>query len=1156
MAEHPTFRIRLSPPVLAAGEEDLTECSWQDESIATLIRSCRERTTESRLIHVTGAPGTGKSRLLVECAAEYSQAFPDRSDRITLLTQSKHSATVMQDLFVRRRQAHDTSSSLSIREPLVRSLHSYAYHLLCRAAILAQVPTPVLLTGADKEAILREILIRHAHKIEQGEATYWPTSLEQSLTTQGFAQELRDILSLVHQRGCAGEDLISLGKIYDDPLWVACGECDKEFEGVMRLRAIPGSQDYQDINPPMDAADLLRQVLLPDTVHEQILQEECQRLDLLLVDDAQLLDAQGVHLINQLRQHAGLTIVVGNSQQNTASYRGADHTQWERWAREPDVDTLALTVNYRSTAPIVSWVDSVARRLDTPAPELVSVTAAASISASAAAPTPDSPEILYAIDAGAEIDCVVSTLRYAHLVRGVPWSDMAIICRTVQPYMGALRRGCHAAGIPISVERTDLPLAQTYPVTSLFAVIELSHPTCPPGRALDALYSAIGGMEMSEGRRLIWALRTYEKNRGGARTEEEILLCLLSEPARQHYREEHPEDDVTSDNDLMDILPSEARGALERIRTVVNAVVVTQNNQAQGMEQVLWQAWQATGLAEQWRSDALSSDDLRSAQGHYYLDAMLALFDEASDFVERHPVASIYRFMTMLRSQEVTTLQRIRPQEERETVTVLSASASAGREWDTVVVMGVQEDTWPNLRIRGSVLHRSELMDRLDGVPANTPIRRIAPLLADERRMFLTALSRARQSLTLTAVCSEDDNAPGPSRFLEELVATHYGGEEPEVRYRSRTLSLRHMIALLRAVVCASAPFPEFLSLFPEYRQLAEEQGTDTAWQHCVTEARQQLARLARAGLQDAVEWNRTRFPSSSTPVVDPSSKAVTITPSSFESLILCPRYWFMQRLVTDRCDTPDATLPARFGTFIHLLLQAEAQGMPSEQVDEICDQQWPVLGIDRPWESALWKKKAADALEHYRAWVSGTKALKLVDTEKRVEAHIPLPQDAGEGPSSVRVVGSIDRIDSDSRGHLVLTDYKTGTRTRTSTDHPQLALYQLALLQGEEGKPPPTIAEAQLYFVVKNKMPTAQKRAQPGFSARQDLAEEWLSKLAVAAAESCGPWFTARQNNSVCDYCPGRSTCPEFVPELRVSSTAARQAEEKQGNDTWGDDE
>ena len=61
---------------------------------------------------------------------------------------------------------------------------------------------------------------------------------------------------------------------------------------------------------------------------------------------------------------------------------------------------------------------------------------------------------------------------------------------------------------------------------------------------------------------------------------------------------------------------------------------------------------------------------------------------------------------------------------------------------------------WPSLRSRGGVLATGQLVDLLDGMAADAvdTVARGATALADERRLFLVACTRARSRLLVTAV--------------------------------------------------------------------------------------------------------------------------------------------------------------------------------------------------------------------------------------------------------------------------------------------------------------------------------------------------------------------------------------------------------------------
>ena len=73
-------------------------------------------------------------------------------------------------------------------------------------------------------------------------------------------------------------------------------------------------------------------------------------------------------------------------------------------------------------------------------------------------PIPAAIRIVTAASASQEAALIADTLRRAHLVDGIPWSQMAVLVRSAVRQAPALQRALTAAGIPVDVAGDELPL--------------------------------------------------------------------------------------------------------------------------------------------------------------------------------------------------------------------------------------------------------------------------------------------------------------------------------------------------------------------------------------------------------------------------------------------------------------------------------------------------------------------------------------------------------------------------------------------------------------------------------------------------------------------------------------------------------------------------
>ena len=133
----------------------------------------------------------------------------------------------------------------------------------------------------------------------------------------------------------------------------------------------------------------------------------------------------------------------------------------------------------------------------------------------------------------------------------------------------------------------------------------------------------------------------------------------------------------------------------------------------------------------------------------------------------------------------------------------VSAHAALGREWELVVLAGLQEGLWPNTAPRDGVLSAQQLIDLLDGVSDDAVSRR-APVLAEERRLLIAALGRARRRVLVTAVDSDGGDGP-PSRRSSSSKWRGPPAVEPDSTpaQAPRVLAPAALVGRLRAAVCA-----------------------------------------------------------------------------------------------------------------------------------------------------------------------------------------------------------------------------------------------------------------------------------------------------------------------------------------------------------------
>ncbi|NUK89706.1 UrvD/REP family ATP-dependent DNA helicase, partial [Streptomyces lunaelactis] len=600
--------------------------------------------------------------------------------------------------------------------------------------------------------------------------------------------------------------------------------------------------------------------------------------------------------------------------------------------------------------------------------------------------------------------------------------------------------------------------------------------------------SPLGGMDTADLRRLARALRDEERA-GGNRLpppSDQLIARALAEPERL----------VAHD-------PAYARGAQRLGALLRKARELLEGGGT--AEEALWELWDSTPWPQRLERAALRGGAAgRNADRD--LDAVCALFETAARAEERTGGRGTLNFLEELDAQDIAadTLSKrsVRP----DAVRLMTAHRSKGLEWSLVVVAGVQEGLWPDLRRRGSLLEA----DRIGRDGLAEPLTPGA-LLAEERRLFYVAATRARDRLVVTAVKAPADDGDQPSRFLTEL-----GAEPKDITGRPRRpLAVAALVAELRATT-------------------VDPQATG-ALRDAAAHRLARLAALTDDEGQPLVpaahpyRWWGLYEPTQSRLPLRDRDQPVTLSGSALDQLAnTCALQWFLGREV--KADVP-ATAAQGFGNVVHVLADEVASGRTPADLAvlmERLDSVWNALVFDAPWKSQQEKEHARVALERFLRWHVMDRGGR---TPAATEHDFDVTLEAGE--YEVRIRGSMDRVEQDEHGRAYVVDFKTGKQAPTRDEvarHPQLAVYQLAVREGaldeafDGHRPEPGGAE-----LVQLRQPAPKKEGGddfPKIQAQEPLSGEWVGDLlATAAGRVLDERFTPTTGQH-CTHCTFRASC------------------------------
>lgn len=974
---------------------------------------------------VWGAPGTGKSTVLIEAAVGRIENHGIDPAGVLLLAPSRLSAARLRDAFSAR-----LSRSLSISP--ARTWSSYAFDLLRRAKVEGRMPylegPPRLMSGPEQDLIIKDLL--EGHSLGLGTDPRWPAELRDALGTRGFRQEIRQLFDRVIELDLTSERLAQLGWENARPDWVSAASLYQEYRDVVDWGK-SGSFDPAGIITA--ASTLLRN-------DSEFLATERQRLKLILVDDIQEAN-QSVHELLALVAGGKDIVVAASPDTVVQGFRGArpdlvphlrqSLTEVPGLGGEDSAKSVlefSLSTSHRLTPALAkAWLGVVeritqtrggqrARRLDWPDAQQPSVSDSGPFSGVSAH--------LVASEVH-ELRLVAERILHVQHLGGRPLSDIAVIVRTGSA-LAALQRYLSSQGIAVKVPVAENPVRDEPAVLPLLDAfrVALDPNILDAELVVSLLTSRLGRSTALNLRRLRQGLREQELSQGGGRASDELLIEALRHPEK--------------------LAPLGWEGGnASRIAAMLGAGQEAVAVPGANAETVLWALWSAADCSQTWESQALHGGPT-GIRADRDLDAVMALFQTAERYVDQLPGSSPQQFLDYLLSQELPMDTLAARAQRSDAVEILTPASAAGREWPVVIIAGLQEGVWPNTRLRGELLGSQFLVDVVESGPETArqidPAARLRDIRYDELRSFAAAMSRASQQLILSGASG---NELQPSQFIDlacpYIPLTDSGGES---QYPVRPVE--------------SVPRPMTLrSLVAELRQESE--------MHADPEAARMLAVLDVRNVAGASpeQWWGLLPLSSESPIVPPDA-AVTVSPSKVEAVLKSPLNWFIQAAGGEA--TTD--FARSLGTLIHSIAEAIPEGGGHEYLAEL-ERRWPALGMGDGWEAEKDYERAQEMLRKLAQYVVDARSSgrTLLDVEVDFEVEIRPSEEANEEQSeeaseqqignehrTARLRGQVDRLEADAQGHLVVVDLKTGRHKPTAAqieEHPQLGAYQVAVLAG-----------------------------------------------------------------------------------------------------------
>ena len=971
---------------------------------------------------VLGPAGSGKSSTLVKAIANRISSGEDPNS-ILAITYGRSSANKLRDQI-----ASANPEKHTVNEPIARTFHSIAFLILNDqlAGSDGAEKKYVLLSGAEQDAQIRQLLLLDA---QNPSATTWPAELIPALTTRGFAKELREFISRATERGSSPAELKKYAAKYGQKYWPPICDFWQRYLESMALRDSTTSASLNRIDP----SEIIIAALEKLENNSALLDKYRKLFKVIYVDEFQESD-RGQRKLLQLLSGQEL-VIFADPASAIGRFRGADPDNLLNDLDQFGIkNKITLTATHRN---------------------------------------PGEPNVALLSSVSDEANYIAHQFRSAHLLKGVPYSQMVVVLRSPGAQVSALVRAFASSSIPVEIDAAALSLADNPAIKPIITIaqIALGELKLIPSnweQIEELLKSEFAGADAISIRQMRIALTKEQKNEV-IKSSTELILDALTAP--------------TTD------LPWEQLTSLKRINDLIKEAKKVLSK-SQDISDLLWSIYsnaknyEGESISNYWRSQALSGGG-RGVIADQKLDALITLFEVARRFSERMPGSKPSLFIDQLLGEKILADSITTSAQRDDVVKIMTVHSAKGLQWRYVALAGMQEGNWPNLKQRGSLLGSERLVEIFrHGIsnPAQLEAISASGLAEDERRLLNVALSRASEKIFITAVLQEDNQ---PSSYFDK-----FAGEQTQITQTQRAITQPALVATLRSIANKSSNKEELDFAIKALKTL-EVNGVSAA---------------------NPKNWVGAINLSTQLPVVT-NEEVLRISPSSLESFTECSLKWLLEQSGGKDADSTAQVL----GTAIHVIT-AQLKEQPDLTLDQLeakLKGAWSLIDMNKGWIKDYEYRRAAEMLGKFFKWNLENKNT-LVGVEERFEFTL----------GSAIVSGSIDRIELTAENKYYIVDLKTGATAishENARENKQLQSYQLAVVNdGFKNKlDHQEVSGAELIFVGDFKAKEAKPRQQEKIDSKAVTDE--LIQISAGMSDKT---FTATINER-CRSCAVKSSCP-----------------------------